>query len=235
MTQRGTMPTIPEEDGNKPRKSRKPPVTLKHQTEDLKGDPASLAQYLADLEALDLRNEWERESDDDDHDAPTSECPAAGSSSSKRNPKRRRTKKHKTYVGNRPPFIKNKPPRPDEVGYDTFVPEFFTHGELQDGFCAEWEYVFYHRMTGYARKVEDYLQKLIDPLAFGLELHRVVGAGARTCVADGMPGYLARIGICTYKLVHWEWDELHSDRLVSVTGTNKAGDKHTVAYVWNSK
>ena len=281
MTECGAMPTIPEEDGNKPRKSRKPPVTLKDQTEDFKVDPASLALYLQELAAVDLRNEWERESDDkdhdastsespaagssskgkepkdndastsespaagsssaskrkesEDHDASTSECPAAGSSSSKSKPKRRRTNKHKTYVGNRPPFVKHKPPRPGEVGYDTFVPEFFTVSELKDGFCAQWEYVFYHRMTWYARKLEDYLQEVIDPLPFGFELHRVVGAGARTCVADGMPGYLARIGVCTYKLVDWEWDELDGDRLVSVTGINKAGDKRTVAYVWNSK
>ena len=105
-------------------------------------------------------------------------------------------------------------------------------GELEDLFCAEWEYVFHHRMTWYARKVEDYLQKLIDPLAFGLELHRVVGAGARTSEADGMPGYLARVGVATYKLCDWQWDELDGDRLVSVTGINKAGDRYTVAYIW---
>ena len=172
MTVKGAMPTIPEEDNDKPRKprkKRKPPVMLKHQTEDFDQDPAALVRYLKELAAVDLRDEWEREGDDEDNDdstsespaagssskvkepedndASTSESPAAGSSSSKGKPKKRRTNKHKTHVGNRPPFIKNRPPKPGEVGYETFVPEYFTMGELEDGFCTQWEYVFHHRMT----------------------------------------------------------------------------------------
>ena len=92
------------------------------------------------------------------------------------------------------------------------------------------EYVFEHRVTYYARAVEDYLQKLIYPLPFGLELHRRVGYGVRTSKEDGIPGYLARVGITTYKLCShsMEWD---GDILVSVIGANRRGDVLTRAYV----
>ena len=174
------MPPIPEEDDGKPRTSsatRLHAMSM-NQTEDFDESPAALAQYLKELADVDLRGEWGCESDDEsgieDNDTSTSQLPSAGSSSwkrkqpednedstseplaagssssCKRRPKRCRTNKHKTHVGNRPPFIKNRPPKRGEVGYDTFVPEYFTMGELEDLFFAKWEYVFHHRMTWYA-------------------------------------------------------------------------------------
>ena len=94
------------------------------------------------------------------------------------------------------------------------------------------QYVFEHRVTYYARAVEDNLQILIDPLPFGIELHRHVGYGARFCQADGKPGYLARVGVTVYKLrsASMEWS---GNRLVSVEGVSRCGKIFTRAYIWH--
>ena len=165
--------------------------------------------------------------------------PIAGAtqSATEPTPKKPRTNKHKCrskakVPKNRPPLIKNKPPQRGSPEWETFVPEFFTMGEAEELFSAEWQYVFEHRVTFYVRAVEDDLQTLIDPLPFGIELHRRVGYGARFSPADGMPGYIARVGVTTYKLCSdsMEWS---GNKLVSVQGVSRCGKIFTRAYVWH--
>ena len=163
--------------------------------------------------------------------------PVAGASQSatKPTPKSPRTNKHKRkrkVTKNRAPFIKNKPPEPGSPESETFVPEYFSMSEVEDLFSAEWQYVFEHRVTYYVRAVEDSLQTLIDPLPFGIELHRHVGCGSRFSQADGKPGYLARVGVTAYKL-RSESMEWSGNRLVSVEGVSRCGKIFTRAYVWH--
>ena len=197
-------------------------------------DPAQQEAYVQELVGLDLREEWDSDSDGEDdteHDSAASDPPAAGSSASSEpsssSPSEPASKKYRSGR-NRPVFVKTKPPKRGEIGYEMYVPDHFTMAELESDFCATWEYVFEHRVTWYARKMEDHLQELINGIPFGMVLHRHVGCGARTCVADGMPGYLARVGVCAYKLCDWEWE---GNKLISVTGINKTGDKRTKAYI----
>ena len=135
-------------------------------SEDIDASEDAQSTYLEALAAIDLRDEWDSDDDDEsgtEDDSTTSKSPAAGPSSSCRPSKKARTNKHKTSKPprNRAPFIKNEPPKPGDPGCETFVPEYFTMGELEDQFSATWEYVFDHRMTWYARHVEDYVQKLM--------------------------------------------------------------------------
>ena len=99
------------------------------------------------------------------------------------------------YKRNRAPFVKSDPTTCSN-------PQPFTIGELKQKFSASWRYVFRARRQGYAKIVEDMLQRLTDALPFGVRLHRRVGAGARQHKSDGNPGFVAKTGIAFYKMTN---------------------------------
>ena len=80
------------------------------------------------------------------------------------------------------------------------IPKPFTISELKQKFSANWQYVFRARRQGYAKVVEDMLQRLTNILPFGARLHRRVGPGAKNNKGDGTPGFLAKVGITFYKM-----------------------------------
>ena len=63
---------------------------------------------------------------------------------------------------------------------------------------------FMARVWLYAKCIEDDIQELIDPLPPGLKLQRVAGAGARTSPGDGLPGFIAKTMLTSYKVTNLE-------------------------------
>ena len=62
------------------------------------------------------------------------------------------------------------------------------------------EYVYADKLLLNCRKVEDVLQKLLDPLPLGLRLHRRSTAGAYTNKKQGEPGFIAKVFLAVFKV-----------------------------------
>ena len=131
------------------------------------------------------------------------------------------------YSGARPALLKNNPIMCNEPGWR---PETFTATELKEGFSGRWDLAYEARVWLYGKFVEDHMQDITDPLFLGIRLHRVAGAGARHSPGDGMPGFLAKTMLTTYRVTNLELDA--SGKILRLHGVGLDG-KLTPAFVWN--